>query len=639
MAITRPKVILQENGYHFTIVSRGFVIEWSKKCIKLSVQHIFDAINLNTVCQIRAHDSVLAAVKFNPEGDKLATGSEKGTVIRVFSIPGGERLFEFVCGVSRCVQISSLAFSQDSRFLCQSSNTETVHVFSLARRDHQLERGKFFAIAKLPIYGHKTAVAMPKIQGIDYLIVASMEGYLFWYSLPTSSDVSECNLLRQYKIGPQEQQQNLSLNICEEDSLPAPIKVKIRDCSTMCGQRVQIFGFVHRCRQQRKDLIFVLRDGTGFLQCVLSGLLCQTSEALTLTTESSVCIYGTTAPGGVELVADFWTLIHGAPPGGIDNVLNAEANSDVNLDNRHLCIRGENCSEILRIRAAVTRAIREHFHSRKYVEVCPPTLVQTQVEGSSTFFSIDFFGEQAYLTQSSQLYLETCISSLGDCYCIAQSYRAEKSRTSRHLAENSHVEAECPFITFEELMNKIEDLVSDVVERVLSDPEVSKLILQRWKTSKKKFPSFKRPFLRMTYADAIEWLRKNNVNNKEGKPFNFGEFIPQGSGRQMLDTIGQPILLNRFPAGTKASRCEDEDMNTSRCEDEEGKKKNLTESVNFLLPGIGKVVGGSMRIWKEKEILEAFKITKVDPKHYYWYIDQRKYGGCPHLNWNGLFVG
>ncbi|CAK5090872.1 unnamed protein product [Meloidogyne enterolobii] len=382
----------------------------------------------------------------------------------------------------------------------------------------------------------------------------------------------------------------------------------------------------------------VLRDGTSFLQVVLSGVLCQTSEALTLTTESSVCIYGTinklpkkkTAPGGVELVADFWTLIHGAPPVGIDNVLNVEANPDVNLDNRHLCIRGENCSEILRIRAAVTRAIREHFHSRKYVEVCPPTLVQTQVEGSSTFFSIDFFGEPAYLTQSAQLYLETCISSLGDCYCIAQSYSAEKSQTRRHLAENSHVEAECPFITFEELMNKIEDLVSDVVERVFSDPEISKLILQRWKTSKKKFPSLKRPFLRMTYADAIEWLRKNNVKNKEGKPFKFGEFIPQGSGRQMLDTIGQPILLNRFPAGTKASRCEDEDMNTSRCEDEEGKKKNLTESVNFLMPGIGKVVGGSMRIWKEKEILEAFKITNVDPKHYYWYVDQRKYGGCPH---------
>nr|CAD2161206.1 unnamed protein product [Meloidogyne enterolobii] len=200
--------------------------------------HIFDAENLITVCQITAHDSVLAAVRFNPEGNKLATGSEKGTVIRVFSITGGERLFEFVRGVSRCVQISSLAFSQDSRFLCLSSNTETVHVFSLAKRDQQLDhhtkpddssqesvswmsyfsqqasaylpqqvndlmlRGKSVAVAKLPILGHKTVVAMPKIQGIDYLIVASMEGYLFWYSLPTSSDVSECKLLRQYKIGP-----------------------------------------------------------------------------------------------------------------------------------------------------------------------------------------------------------------------------------------------------------------------------------------------------------------------------------------------------------------------------------------------------------------------------------------------------
>uniref|UniRef100_A0A915M5Y7 Uncharacterized protein n=1 Tax=Meloidogyne javanica TaxID=6303 RepID=A0A915M5Y7_MELJA len=140
-----------------------------------------------------------------------------------------------------------------------------------------------------------------------------------------------------------------------------------------------------------------------------------------------------------------------------------------------------------------TATPRVAFHSRKYVE------------GGSTLFSLDFFGQPAYLTQSSQLYLETCISSLGG-----------QSRTRRHLAEYSHVEAECPFITFEELMNKIEDLVCDAVER-------------------KKFSSLKRPFLRITSADAIEWLRKNNVNNGEGRPFELGEDIPEEPEKMVND--------------------------------------------------------------------------------------------------------
>ncbi|XP_075258979.1 asparagine--tRNA ligase, cytoplasmic-like [Convolutriloba macropyga] len=415
-------------------------------------------------------------------------------------------------------------------------------------------------------------------------------------------------------------QEASKISISEDQSLEKAVEIKLRDCTEYRDKRIKAYGWVHNLRRQGKSIMFiVLRDGTGYLQCVLSDKLCQTVDAIQLQTEATVIVYGIIskvpegqhAPGGHELICDYWEVVGHSPGGGIESVVTEKSDVDLQLRQKHLVIRWDEHSKVLKLRSAITFCFRQHYFDSGYVEVTPPTLVKTQCEGGSTLFSFDYFGEQAYLTQSSQLYLETVLPSIGDTFCMAQSYRAEKAKTRRHLSEFTHVEAECPFITFEGLLERLEDLVCGVCERILKSPYKDMLL-----EVNPDFKVPKRPFKRMLYSDAIQWLKDHDIKNEEtGEFYEFGEDIPEAPERKMTDAINEPIFLCKFPAGIKAFymlRSADDDR--------------LTDSVDLLMPNVGEIIGGSMREYRLDVLMEGYKREEIDPTPYYWYTDQRKFG-------------
>ena len=406
------------------------------------------------------------------------------------------------------------------------------------------------------------------------------------------------------------------------------------DYSEGRGTRVRVTGRIHRLRSQ-KDVIFItLRDGYGLLQCVLTGSLVKTYDAMTLTLETSLELYGEMwevppgqhAPDDRELHADYFEVIGKAAGDkeAISTRVAPDSDQQTFLDNRHLVLRGDVSSSVIKLRAAVLRAFRQTYEeiTPSCLEVTPPCMVQTQVEGGATLFSFDYYGEQAYLTQSSQLYLETCLPSLGNVFCVAPSFRAEKAHTRRHLSEYTHIEAELDFIGFDDLLDHLELVISRVIEIILSNPQSAKIMQEL-------NPDFKipeRPFMRMKYSDAIHWLVEHDIKNEDGEPHKFGDDIAEAAERKMTDIINRPIFLTHFPVEIKAFYMK-----------KDPSELRVTESVDCLMPGVGEIVGGSMRMEGYEELLEAYEREGINPAPYYWYTDQRKYvSSC--LLWYSLVL-
>ncbi len=399
--------------------------------------------------------------------------------------------------------------------------------------------------------------------------------------------------------------------------------VKVKDVGSFEGKDVLVRGWVYRKRSFPTRIFIVIRDSTGILQAVVSSENANAfKKASELNIESSVIVKGTVkreprAPGGYEIhVVDIpWSFPGFQFPINEDA---AKADSEYLLDMRHLWVRSRRMQAVLKIRHTVFGAIHEWFRGQGFYEVQAPMFITSAVEGGATLFKVDYFGQTAYLTQSSQFYLEALIFSLEKVYTIAPSFRAEKSRTRRHLTEFWHAEAEMAWAGLEDVMKVTEELVSHVVRRVLEN-NLEELSLLGRRTE--PLENVKPPFIRLPYDEAVKILNEKGFNVK------WGDDIGADEERALTLQFDKPIHLHHFPEVVKAFYHRNDPQ-----------RPETTLSVDVLAPeGYGEIIGGGERIFDYEELLGKIKKFGLNPDDYQWYLDLRKYGSVPHAGF-GLGV-
>ncbi len=384
------------------------------------------------------------------------------------------------------------------------------------------------------------------------------------------------------------------------------------------GKQVDIRGWVYRKRES-KDIIFVvIRDATGVMQCTIRKNSPAWAEAQKMTIESSVTLNGTVrkderAPGGFEVSTNQLEIVGLAEPFPITKDQSEEFRRNV----RHLWLRSQRMNNIMKIRSHVLNFVHEFFRRRNFIEVSPPMFISSAVEGGATLFGVKYFEQDLFLTQSAQLHLEGLISSLEKVYCVAPSFRAEKSRTIRHLAEYWHVEAEQAFATMDDLMRLEEDLVGYVFQKVAKQCRKE---LDSLKVEAKKLAAVKPPFSRITYDEAIDRLHRRKFKIKWGEDFGFDE------ERALAKEFGNPLFVYAYPKEIKAFYCKMYKDNPE-----------LVMSVDLIVPKIGELATGGSRIDDKDELLNRLGEFGLKEEDYDWYIDLRRYGTTPHVGF-GLGV-
>ena len=391
------------------------------------------------------------------------------------------------------------------------------------------------------------------------------------------------------------------------------------------GQSVTLRGWLYNLRESGKLLFPQFRDGSGVIQGVVpkNAVTPEVFEAIkTLTQESSVIVEGKVradkrAPGGYELDVINVQVVQRVPESDPYPITPKEHGTEFLMEHRHLWVRSQRQASILRVRAEIIKAVRDFFDERGFTLTDPPILTPAACEGTSTLFPVDYFDEQAYLTQSGQLYIEATAMALGKVYSFGPTFRAEKSKTRRHLTEFWMVEPEIAYAELDDLMDLAEGLISFVVKRCLDRRRAD---LQAIGRDISKLEKIEAPFPRISYDDAVKNLQEGHVKGALETKFEWGGDLGSPDETYLSAQFDKPVMVHRYPAKVKAFYMEPDPQ-----------RPELALCVDVLAPeGYGEIIGGSQRMASHELLVQRIHEHGLPEEAFEWYLDLRKYGSVPH---------